>query len=115
MSPARRAGTQQASSAATGRDPIEDFEAIRRELALFSPSLGDKPQLAVATKMDTSPDPDILDRLEQHVRSRGLQFQRISAVAGTGLDELKESMWKYLSDARPHVGAPVLEHAERDA
>ncbi len=101
-------------SGATGRDPIEDFEAIRRELALFSASLGDKPQLVVATKMDTSPEADTLERLERHVKAQGLEFQRISAVSGSGLDGLKESMWRYLSDARSAQTAPaVLEHAER--
>ncbi|MCM3881181.1 MAG: GTPase ObgE [Vicinamibacterales bacterium] len=102
-------------SGATGRDPIEDFEAIRRELSLFSPELGRKPQLVVATKMDTSPDLKMLGRLEAHVTSQGLPFQRISAVAGTGLDELQESMWKYLSDAPPDSALAPLQAVEHDA
>ena len=102
-------------SGATGRDPIEDFEAIRRELGLFSAELGHKPQLVIATKMDTSPDPEQVDLLEQHVKTRGLPFQRISAVAGTGLDELQESMWKYLSDARPNPELAPLQELEHDS
>ena len=102
-------------SGATGRDPIEDFEAIRRELGLFSAELGHKPQLVIATKMDTSPDPEQVDLLEQHVKDSGLPFQRISAVAGTGLDELQESMWKYLSDARPNPELAPLQELEHDS
>ncbi len=102
-------------SGATGRDPIQDFEAIRRELGLFSTALGHKPQLVIATKMDTSPDPEQVDLLEQHVKARGLPFQRISAVAGTGLAELQESMWKYLSDARPNPELAPLQELEHDS
>jgi GTP-binding protein len=102
-------------SGATGRDPIEDFEAIRRELGLFSAELGHKRQLVIATKMDTSPDPEQVDLLEQHVKAHGLPFQRISAVAGTGLDELQESMWKYLSDARPNPELAPLQEVEHDS
>src|SRR5215213_8578014 len=101
-------------SGATGRDPVEDFEAIRRELALFSADLGHKPQLVAATKMDTAPDLSTVERLEAHVRSQGLPFQRISAVAGTGLDVLLESMWKFLSDAHSQEDAGALQEVEHD-
>src|SRR5262245_53939811 len=39
-------------SGASGRDPIEDFDTIQRELASFSEELGAKTQLVAATKMD---------------------------------------------------------------
>jgi hypothetical protein len=65
--------------------------------------------------MDTSPDPEQVDLLEQHVKAHGLPFQRISAVAGTGLDELQESMWKYLSDARPNPDLAPLQEVEHDS
>ena len=44
-------------SGSSGRDPIEDFETIRRELAFFSGELGEKPQIVAATKMDAVTDP----------------------------------------------------------
>jgi GTP-binding protein len=101
-------------SGATGRNPVEDFEAIRRELSLFSAELGRKPQVVVATKMDTSPDPEIVERLETHVESQGLPFLRISAVAGTGLGELQELMWTYLSHAGPSPEVAPLQEVEHD-
>jgi GTP-binding protein len=85
-------------SGASGRDPIEDFEIIRRELALFSAALGSKPQVVAATKMDAVVDRTGVDELERHVRSSGLPFLRISAVTGEGIDGLLEAMWKHLSD-----------------
>jgi GTP-binding protein len=91
-------------SGASGRDPIEDFETIRRELALFSRELEAKPQIVAATKMDAVGDSAAVDALAAHVRSRNFPFLRISAVSGEGLDGLQEAIWKYLSDAKP-VGA----------
>jgi GTP-binding protein len=86
-------------SGASGRDPIEDFETIQRELAAFSSDLAAKPQIVAATKMDAVGDAGAVDALEHHVRAHDLQFLRISAVTGEGLGELQEAVWKYLSDA----------------
>jgi len=84
-------------SGASGRDPIEDFETIRRELAAFSADLAAKPQIVAATKMDAMDDPDLVEALAQHVKAHDLQFLRISAVTGEGLPELQEAVWKYLT------------------
>ena len=88
-------------SGVSGRDPIEDFETIQRELAAFSADLAAKPQIVAATKMDAAGDADVIDALEAHVRSHDLQFMRISAVTGEGLAELQEAAWRYLAVAEP--------------
>jgi GTP-binding protein len=84
-------------SGASGRDPIQDFETIQRELAAFSAELAAKPQIVAATKMDAVGDPDAVDALEAHVKSHDLPFLRISAVTGEGLPEVQEAAWKYLA------------------
>src|SRR5688500_10772221 len=84
-------------SGETGRDPIEDFETIRRELAAFSADLAAKPQIVAATKMDAMDDPDLVEALAQHVKALDLQVLRISAVTGEGLPEVQEAAWKYLT------------------
>lgn len=84
-------------SGVSGRDPIEDFETIQRELAAFSPNLAAKPQIVAATKMDAAGDAQAIDALEAHVKAHDLQFLRISAVAGDGLGELQEAVWRYLT------------------
>ncbi|MSO56443.1 MAG: GTPase ObgE [Acidobacteria bacterium] len=83
-------------SETSGREPVEDFEAVQRELSLFSVELGAKPQIVAATKIDALGDPALLDRLEKHVQARGLRLVRISAVSGTGINILLEAMWKAL-------------------
>ncbi len=103
-------------SGATGRNPIEDFETIQRELAAFSPELAGKPQIVAATKMDAVDDPDAVDALEAHVKSYDLPFLRISSVTGQGLPEVQEAAWRYLipiaeADARHNEAEVVARRA----
>jgi GTP-binding protein len=84
-------------SGASGRDPVEDFGTVQRELMLFSADLAAKPQIVAATKVDAISDPAAVDRLEDHVKGLDLPFARISAVTGEGLDVLVESVWKYVA------------------
>jgi GTPase len=83
-------------SGASGRDPVEDCEAVQHELALFSAALGSKPQILAATKIDALSEPALVERLKEHAASHGLPFVRLSAVTGEGVDALLEAMWTYL-------------------
>jgi len=94
-------------SGASGREPVEDFEAVQRELSLFSAELGAKPQIVAATKVDSLGEPALVDRLQAHVASRGLPFARVSAVTGEGVDALLEAMWKHLAMAAASPTARV--------
>jgi len=84
-------------SGATNRDPVADFDTIRRELELYRPELADKPQLAVANKMDVVSDPDAVDRLEAHLAAMQIPLHRISAVTGEGIAPLLEAMWQHIA------------------
>ena len=97
-------------SGASGREPVEDFEAVQRELSLFSAELGAKPQIVAATKVDSLGEPALVDRLQAHVASRGLPFARVSAVTGEGVDALLEAMWKHLAMTAASPTARVDPH-----
>jgi GTP-binding protein len=88
-------------SGASERDPVVDFDTIRRELELYRPELADKPQLAAANKMDVVADPDAVDRLEAHLATQRIPLYRISAVTGEGVGALVEAMWQHLSTPSP--------------
>ena len=90
-------------SGASGRNPIDDFETIQRELALFSGEVGAKPQIVAATKIDAVHDGASVDALEAHVRLHDLPFLRISAVTGEGLGGLQEAIWGHLAEREPVV------------
>ena len=87
-------------SGASGRDPVHDFDTILEELRLFDPKVAAKPMVVAATKMDAVDDMTRVEALEHHVRERGLLLVRISAVAGTGLDELLEAIWRQIAAVR---------------
>src|SRR6187455_1776198 len=44
-------------SSFSGRDPVEDYEIINRELAAYDPELAKRPQVVVATKIDSLDEP----------------------------------------------------------
>ena len=87
-------------SSATGRDPVEDFETIRTELALFDPAFAAKPQLVAANKTDAVDDETRVKNLEQRAKKLKLPFFRISGVTGDGVPKLLEAMWKPLAEGR---------------
>jgi GTPase len=87
-------------SSATGRDPVEDLDTLRKELLLFEPTLAAKPQIVAANKIDALDEEDRALSLEAHARSLGLPFFRVSAVTGAGVPELLESAWRVLAEAR---------------
>jgi GTP-binding protein len=91
-------------SSATGRDPVDDFEIIRRELELFAGTgdeaavaLSAKPQIVAANKIDALDDPDRLARLERRVAELGWPFYAISSASGAGLPALLEAIWRVVS------------------
>ena len=98
-------------SGASGRDPVHDFEVILEELRLFDPKVASKPHIVAANKIDALDDPSRVERLEQHVRARGLPLYRISGVTGEGVGELLEAAWRQIAAIRP--AEPAM--ASRDA
>jgi len=87
-------------SGASGRDPVEDLETLRRELELFAPSLAEKPQIVAANKMDAAVDRDAAAALAARAKTLDLPFHPISAVTGDGVAPLLEAMWRRLSASR---------------
>ncbi|MBI4887369.1 MAG: GTPase ObgE [Acidobacteria bacterium] len=87
-------------SGASGRDPVNDFDVIVEELRLFDPQVAAKPQIVAANKIDALDDPSALERLDAHVRRRGLPIVHMSGVTGDGVDELLEAVWRRIVAAR---------------
>jgi GTP-binding protein len=98
-------------TSATGRDPADDLDTVRRELELFQPALAAKPQIVAASKMDAADDRDRVTALERRASELGLPFFRISGATGEGLPPLREAMWQRLADpdAHPDERAATIE------
>lgn len=79
------------------RDPIAEFEAINRELALFSPELAGKEQIIVITKTDLPVTQAELAQVRPWFEERGMPVFPISSATGEGvealLDEIARRLW----------------------
>jgi len=93
-------------SSASGRDPVEDFDVIVRELRLFpgrdasGERLQDKPMIAAANKIDALDEPDRLERLRAHLQQAAVPLYPVSAATGEGVPALLEAMWSAV-ESRP--------------
>jgi GTP-binding protein len=76
----------------TGRDPVNDFHVIMKELASFSEPMAQKPMVVVASKVDVAQDLARVDAIEDVARENNLPFFRISSVTGEGIERLKARM-----------------------
>jgi GTPase len=95
-------------SPASGRDPVDDFDVIARELELFpgrdaaGERLADKPMVAAGNKVDVLDDPARLDRLRDHLHGLGVPLYPVSAATGEGVDQLLEAIWREVA-VRPRM------------
>ncbi len=66
-------------------DPLEDFDKIDAELALFDPRLAHKPQIVVLNKMDLPQVQALWPSVKKAMADRGLPAMSISAITGQGV------------------------------
>jgi GTPase len=88
------------ASGLTGRDPLDDFDAINRELALASPDLAAKPQIVVVTKLDLAETRDALPAVRRRFAERGIVLHAVSGVTGEGTSELMARIAAAVAAAR---------------
>lgn len=69
-----------------GRDPLEDYRVIRKELETYSDKLARKPELIIANKMDLENAKDNLERFKKEYPDK--EIVEVSAMNMTGIDEM---------------------------
>ncbi len=102
-------------SSESGRDPVQDFDTIRRELGLYDASMLERPQVVVATKTDAVDEPERIAALKRRADELQLPFFQISAVAGDGLPALLEALWLPIAAGREAERLAVLAQADDEA
>jgi len=75
-------------SGISGRDPLQDFDTINRELQAFDPELAKKPQIVAVNKLDLSEARERLAEMSRQLAERGIELRGISAATGEGVQEL---------------------------
>jgi GTP-binding protein len=77
------------ASGLEGRDPLDDFKTIEKELGEYSPLLLEKKRIVALNKMDiTDENADSFTDITNYLDERGEEYFRISAATRTGIDEL---------------------------
>ncbi len=87
-------------SSISGRDAVEDYEIINRELANYNEDLAARPQIVVATKLDALDEPERLESLRERAERDEKDFLEISAVTNLGTKELVSAVAKYLEEIK---------------
>src|SRR5207237_8768484 len=95
--------------AAQDRDLVADFDAINRELELFDPALGRKPQVVAANKIDVPEARARAEELRGTLKRRKVDVHLVSGATGEGLPELLDAAVRALDSA------PMPTPLERDA
>ena len=98
-----------------GRDPLEDYEVIARELELYASELAERPRIVVANKADVAGTEEAFSRLEARVKADsiaaagGNEFAPspidpklfcVSALTGAGVDGLKAAIAQKVHELR---------------
>jgi GTP-binding protein len=87
-------------SSISGRNPVEDYEILNRELANYNEDLAARPQIVVATKLDALDEPERLENMREKAAADGKDFLEISAVTNQGTKELVAAVAKYLQEIK---------------
>lgn len=75
-----------------GRDPMDDYENLRKELLYYDASLVDRPCLVVANKMDVD---DASVWIEEFKTRSGIDPLVVSAERGDGVEDVKAALYRH--------------------
>jgi GTP-binding protein len=87
-----------------GRDPLSDVDALERELAAYTPSLGgelaSRPRLVVLNKIDVPDGRELAEMVRPELAARGLPVHATSTLSTEGLHELRFALGEVVRQYR---------------
>jgi len=98
------------ASGIEGRDPIDDYHKINRELALYNERLSRRPQIIAANKMDLPEAAQQYERLKAFADENGLEIYPVSAATRQGLTPLVNRLSQLIET---YVEEPEEEEARK--
>lgn len=84
-------------SESEGRDFIEDYKTINKELAHYSKELAKTPQIVVFSKTDLLSEEDLKAKISRFEKEVGLEHIEISGATYKGIEDLKKITLERLS------------------
>jgi GTPase len=82
-----------------GTDPLQNYLTIRDELTRYNEELGQRPEVVVITKSELPGAQEVRDQLAEKL---GREVLLVSAVTGSGLNDLVRRIVQRLDTGRPH-------------
>ena len=98
------------ASGIEGRDPVEDFYKINKELELYSSKLAKRRQVIAANKIDLPQSEENLKRIEEMAQKEGLKVFPVSAATKEGLNDLMRYVYQMLQE---YVEEPEEENQKK--
>ncbi len=100
-------------SGSEGRDPLQDFDTINKELKVYSPALAERPMVVAGNKCDLATD-EQLEAFAKAMEERGYAYFPLMAAIAHGTDELVKHCAQRLQSLPPILEfeaepAPVLD------
>lgn len=80
------------------QDPLDDFQAVNRELQMYSPQLAEKPQLVVLNKVDLPDARTLWPRVRAEMARQDRPAMAISAVTRENLTDLLQRVASMLDE-----------------
>ncbi len=106
------------ASGMEGRDPVEDYYKINKELKLYSERIAKRPQILAANKMDLPGAAENLPRLQELADKEGIKLFPISAATRQGLQELinytAKVLDEYVEEPEEEEGIKVYDAKQDD-
>jgi GTPase len=93
---------------AEGRDPFHDFQVINKELASYSPTLAQKPQVVVANKLDLPYAREALPKFVSAMKKKRIEVLPLSGATGEGMEAVLDAVGRVLyapAKVKPKVRA----------
>ena len=104
-------------SGSEGRDPIEDYKQIRKELADYSLKLTELPELIAANKMDITGAEDYLEFLREELEGANVEIFPVSAATAKGFEPLLDrilALLETLPSTREFAEDDIIEAPQYD-
>ena len=96
---------------ADSNDIRREYDILCNELQRFNPDLADKPRVLAITKCDMLDD-ELMDEMRSELPD-GVKAVFISSVAGMGLTELKDLLWREINDENNRIPTKIT-HRDLD-
>lgn len=90
-------------SEGSGRAPVGDLRALRKEIAAYGEGMDQKPAAVAANKIDVLADASRLRALESAAATLGLPCFAISAATGKGCAEMVRELYHRVTEVRAPV------------